>query len=194
MLDFRVKHFAPDHRQRRIPALDGGRDIFDSVMVFVFTRTLNGYKGILRLHRLERRRGMIIGSIQKHDIKHTFWIQRCEMAEFDPRQRVPGQNGPIDLQAIHELPNVFRQRLDVVAGFRIIGLAVSAPGQCQNVELIDKARSEAIEDVGRAAQSRQKQKRRPVAAPIQIMQAGASLTFTKSLICGDVSIVGLLSG
>ena len=93
------------------------------------------------------------------------------MGQFDSRQRVTGKDGFFNIQTIHELTNIFCERIGVIACFRIIGIAMSAAGESQDAELVGKARGKFVEDVSGRSHAREKNQRRTVSAPIQIMQA-----------------------
>ena len=87
------------------------------------------------------------------------------MGQFDSRQRVTGQDGFFNIQAIHELTNIFCEGIGVIACFRIIGIALSAAGESQDAELVRKARGKLVEDVSGTSHAREKDQRPTVHRP-----------------------------
>ena len=77
------------------------------------------------------------------------------MRQLDTGQGVTGQNDPVDLKAVQELTDVFHQGVDVIAGFRVVRIAMPAPVEAQDAKLTGEAWGKVIEDVGVAASASQ---------------------------------------
>jgi hypothetical protein len=69
------------------------------------------------------------------------------MGELNSRKRVTGKDGFFNMQTIHELANILRESVGVIACFGSIGIAVSAAGESQYTESVGKSRGKFIEDV-----------------------------------------------
>jgi hypothetical protein len=74
-------------------------------------------------------------------------VGRGKMGELNSRKRVTGKDGFFNMQTIHELANILRESVGVIACFGSIGIAVSAAGESQYTESVGKARGKFIEDV-----------------------------------------------
>jgi len=74
------------------------------------------------------------------------------------------------MQTIHELTNIFCERIGVIACFRLIRIAVPTARESQDMELVGKAWGKIVVDVRGRSHAREKNQRRTFTTPIEIMQ------------------------
>src|SRR5206468_6172773 len=93
------------------------------------------------------------------------------MGQFDSCKRVTGKDGFFNMLSIHELTNIFYERICIIACVRIVRITMTASGEGKDVELVCKTGSKFVEDVSGSCHTGEKNQCGPFAAPIQIMEA-----------------------
>ena len=104
---------------------------------------------------------------------------------------MPGKDHLINMKGIQELPQVFRQGIRVITGFRVVRLAVPAAGDGHHMELIRKAGRKPFKDMRRASPAGDEQQHRAVTAPIQVVQAGTICIHKTTCMRGHIHFFSL---